>query len=158
MGVLAEERRGADVRVHVHVAKPEGAAPIWPAPFAGDWHGTSRDFMTKIIPPRICSGQHGPIPSRLSNRLQGESMSDLHQRFETAVAQSKNLPERPDNTTLLKIYALYKQATVGDAQGERPGFGDMVGRAKFDAWAALKGAAKGDAMSQYIELIDSLKD
>lgn len=85
-------------------------------------------------------------------------MSDLQQRFEAAVAQSKTLPERPDNATLLEIYALYKQGTSGDAQGPRPGFGDLVGRAKYDAWAALKGTTKDDAMSQYVGLIDSLKD
>jgi diazepam-binding inhibitor (GABA receptor modulator, acyl-CoA-binding protein) len=85
-------------------------------------------------------------------------MSDIQKRFEAAAAQSKNLPERPDNETLLKLYALYKQGTSGDAQGERPGFGDLIGRAKFDAWAELKGTAKEDAMSQYADLIDSLKD
>lgn len=85
-------------------------------------------------------------------------MSDLQKKFEAAVAQSKNLPERPDNDTLLKLYALYKQGTGGDAQGARPGFGDMIGRAKYDAWATFKGTAKDDAMQQYADLIDSLKD
>ena len=85
-------------------------------------------------------------------------MSDLQKRFEASVAQSKNLPERPDNNTLLKLYALYKQGSSGDAQGERPGFGDLIGRAKFDAWAALKGTTKDDAMSQYADLVDSLRD
>jgi acyl-CoA-binding protein len=81
----------------------------------------------------------------------------LKDHFEAAVAESKNLPERPDNMTLLKIYALYKQATAGDVEGKRPGFTDMVGRAKFDAWDALKGTASDDAMQQYIDLIESLK-
>ena len=85
-------------------------------------------------------------------------MPDLQKQFEAAVAQSKNLPERPDNDTLLKLYALYKQGTSGDAQGSRPGFGDLIGRAKYDAWAAVKGTAKADAMQQYVDLIDSLKD
>ncbi|MBM3391987.1 MAG: acyl-CoA-binding protein [Betaproteobacteria bacterium] len=84
-------------------------------------------------------------------------MSDLQAGFEAAVAGSKTLSERPDNQTLLQLYALYKQATAGDAEGKRPGFGDMVGRAKFDAWAALKGTGKEDAMQRYIALIDSLK-
>lgn len=84
-------------------------------------------------------------------------MSELKTRFEKAVADSKNLPERPDNATLLKIYALYKQATVGDVEGKRPGFTDMVGRAKWDAWNELKGLAKEDAMQQYVELIEELK-
>ncbi|AVT02548.1 acyl-CoA-binding protein [Paracidovorax avenae] len=66
-------------------------------------------------------------------------MSDLNAAFEAAVAQSKNLSERPDNPTLLKIYALYKQATAGDNAEARPGFSDVVGRAKWDAWTKLKG-------------------
>ncbi|MCX7175312.1 MAG: acyl-CoA-binding protein [Proteobacteria bacterium] len=84
-------------------------------------------------------------------------MSDLKTQFESAVAESKNLPERPDNNSLLQIYALYKQATRGDAEGERPGFSDMIGRVKYDAWAALKGTASEGAMQRYIDLIESLK-
>ena len=84
-------------------------------------------------------------------------MADLKQQFEDAVAHSKGLPEKPDNMTLLKIYALYKQATVGDAEGRRPGFSDMVGRAKWDAWNALKGQSRDAAMQAYVELIESLQ-
>ena len=84
-------------------------------------------------------------------------MADLKAAFEAAVANSKNLSERPDNQTLLKIYALYKQASRGDADGERPGFADMVGRAKRDAWNGLKGKSTDDAMQEYIDLIESLK-
>ncbi len=84
-------------------------------------------------------------------------MSTLHEQFEQAVADSKNLPERPDNATLLKIYALYKQASAGDADGERPGFSDFVGRAKWDAWNALKGQTADEAKQAYIDLIDSLR-
>ena len=84
-------------------------------------------------------------------------MSALASQFELAVADSKNLPEKPDNMTLLKIYALYKQASAGDAEGKRPGFGDMVSRAKFDAWNGLKGTPPGSAMQDYIDLIESLK-
>lgn len=84
-------------------------------------------------------------------------MSDLKSRFEKAVAESKSLPEKPDNMTLLKIYALYKQASVGDAEGKRPGFTDMVGRAKWDAWNGLKGTSAEAAMQDYIDLIESLK-
>jgi diazepam-binding inhibitor (GABA receptor modulator, acyl-CoA-binding protein) len=65
------------------------------------------------------------------------SMSDLKALFEKAVAESKSLPDKPDNMTLLKIYALYKQASAGDVDGKRPGFTDMVGRAKWDAWNDL---------------------
>lgn len=84
-------------------------------------------------------------------------MADLKARFDAAVAASKSLPEKPDNQTLLKIYALYKQATAGDVDGKRPGFNDMVGRAKWDAWNELKGTAGESAQQDYIELIESLK-
>jgi len=82
----------------------------------------------------------------------------LQAQFEQAQADSKNLPERPDNMTLLKIYALFKQATAGDASGEQPGMTDFVGRAKWDAWDGLKGTSKDAAMQQYIDLITELKD
>ena len=82
----------------------------------------------------------------------------LQARFEAAQAASKALPERPDNMTLLEIYALYKQSTAGDAEGERPSFTDMVGRAKYDAWAGLKGTSKEEAMQKYIDLIADLQD
>ena len=84
-------------------------------------------------------------------------MSDLTKRFEAAVASSKNLSERPDNATLLKIYALYKQATAGDNTEKKPGFGDMVGRAKWDAWNNFKGTDADAAKQQYIDLIESLR-
>jgi acyl-CoA-binding protein len=64
--------------------------------------------------------------------------------------------QRPDNSTLLQIYALYKQATEGDVTGDKPGFGDLVGRAKWDAWNKLNGLPQEDAMQQYVDLIDSL--
>jgi acyl-CoA-binding protein len=85
-------------------------------------------------------------------------MADLTQQFEQAVADSKSLSERPDNATLLKLYALYKQGAAGDVQDKRPGFTDMIGRAKWDAWNELKGTARDDAMTQYIALIEDLKD
>ena len=81
----------------------------------------------------------------------------LQARFEQAVIDSKQLPEKPDNMTLLKIYALYKQASSGDVDGKRPGFTDMVGRAKWDAWNELKGTTGDTAKQDYIDLIESLK-
>ena len=81
----------------------------------------------------------------------------LQEQFTQAQADSKNLPERPDNMTLLKIYALYKQGSSGDVQGERPGMTDFVNRAKFDAWDGLKGTSQDQAMQQYIDLIEELK-
>lgn len=83
--------------------------------------------------------------------------SKLEKQFDKAVADSKQLPAKPDNATLLQIYALYKQATAGDVEGKRPGMTDFVGRAKYDAWAALKGKSAGDAMQDYVDLVESLK-
>ncbi|MDB5818081.1 MAG: acyl-CoA-binding protein [Rhizobacter sp.] len=84
-------------------------------------------------------------------------MSDLNARFDTAVAESKQLPEKPDNMTLLKIYGLFKQASSGDAAGERPGMTEFVARAKWDAWKALEGTSSDEAKAGYIDLIESLK-
>lgn len=83
-------------------------------------------------------------------------MLDLKARFDAAVANSRELSERPDNATLLRLYALYKQASVGDNPQQRPGMSDPVGRAKWEAWQACRGRSSEDAMRQYIELIDSL--
>lgn len=85
-------------------------------------------------------------------------MSELKNQFEAAVANSKKLAERPSNDVLLQLYALYKQATDGDVEGKRPGFTDMIGRAKYDAWVAIKGTGTDDAMQRYVDLIESLKD
>jgi diazepam-binding inhibitor (GABA receptor modulating acyl-CoA-binding protein) len=84
-------------------------------------------------------------------------MSTLNEQFEQAVADSKNLPERPDNMTMLKLYALYKQGSTGDVDGKRPGFTDMVGRAKWDAWNELKGQTSDEAKQAYIDLVEDLK-
>jgi acyl-CoA-binding protein len=81
----------------------------------------------------------------------------LQDQFTQAQLESKTLPERPDNMTLLKMYALFKQGSNGDVSGERPGFTDMVGRAKFDAWEQLKGTAREDAMQRYVDLVEELK-
>lgn len=84
-------------------------------------------------------------------------MSDLQGRFAQAQQDANVLDERPDNNTLLKLYALYKQATQGDAVGERPGSFDLVGRAKFDAWIAIKGTSAEEATQEYIDLVASLR-
>ena len=84
-------------------------------------------------------------------------MSDVNAKFEEAVKNSTSLSERPDNATLLKIYALYKQATEGDNEAKKPSFTDMVGRAKWDAWEKLKDTSLDDAKQQYVELINALR-
>lgn len=85
-------------------------------------------------------------------------MDDLQARFEQAAVDVQNLARKPDNDTLLRLYALYKQATQGNASGKRPGFTDFVGRAKYDAWARLRGKGREDAMDEYVDLVTRLKD
>ena len=82
---------------------------------------------------------------------------DLNAQVVASVALSKTLAERPDNPTLLKIYALYKQAAEGDNTGKKPSFSDIVERAKWDAWTRLKGTDGDAARQQYIDLIESLR-
>lgn len=82
---------------------------------------------------------------------------DLQSSFEAAQANSKLLAERPDNPTLLKIYGLFKQATLGDNAEKKPSFSDFVARAKWDAWTARKGLGADEAKQQYIDLIESLR-
>lgn len=84
-------------------------------------------------------------------------MTDIDTQFIQAHEDVQQLPERPGNLTLLRLYALYKQATRGDVQGDKPGFTDIVGKYKYDAWAALKGTAQDAAKQQYAELVESLK-
>ena len=81
----------------------------------------------------------------------------LEAAFQQASQDVQQLDERPSIENLLKLYALYKQATEGDVQGERPGMMDMKGRAKFDAWAGLQGLSAQDAMQDYVDLVESLK-
>ena len=76
--------------------------------------------------------------------------------FESAQKRVKSLSKRPSNETLLELYSLYKQGSVGDVQGKRPGMLDIKGRAKYDAWAARKGTSKDDAMDAYVTLVDRL--
>lgn len=83
-------------------------------------------------------------------------MSDLKKRFEDAAQSVKKLKEDPGNDAKLQLYALYKQGTEGDVQGKRPGFTDMIGRAKYDAWAKAKGLSEEEAMKKYVELVKSL--
>ena len=83
--------------------------------------------------------------------------ADLQSRFQLATEDSKKLSKRPDNNTLLKLYSLYKQSTVGDVTGSRPGGFDMEGKLKYDAWARQKGKAREAAMQEYVDLVESLK-
>ena len=84
-------------------------------------------------------------------------MADLKARFEQAQKDAKTLSKRPSNEDMLALYSMYKQGSSGDANGSRPGMLDLVGRAKYDAWAGVKGKGKDEAMQEYIDLIESLK-
>lgn len=90
-----------------------------------------------------------PVPPVSSN-------DDLRRDFEQAAVDVKRLGERPDNDTLLRLYALYKQGSAGDIRQERPGFFDFVGTAKHEAWAKLDGMPADEAMRRYIELVRQL--
>lgn len=79
-------------------------------------------------------------------------MSDLASRFSQAQARIKPVTGL-SNDVMLDLYALYKQSTVGDVSGSRPGMLDVKGRAKYDAWAKRKGISKDAAMEQYIALV-----
>ena len=83
-------------------------------------------------------------------------MSEVSDDFEKAAAAVKSLPERPDDQTMLTLYALYKQGSVGDVTGEKPGFLDFVGVAKYEAWERLSGVPERDAKQRYIDLVKSL--
>jgi len=83
-------------------------------------------------------------------------MTDLRREFEQAAEDIQRLGKRPDNDTLLKLYALYKQGSEGDLHRAQPGFFDFVGTAKHEAWAQLNGMSTDDAMRRYIELVRQL--
>ncbi len=82
---------------------------------------------------------------------------DLQARFAQASQDVTQLSQAPDNLMKLRLYALYKQGSAGDATGPRPGMLDMVGRAKFDAWKALEGTTQDEAKQMYIDLVGELK-
>jgi len=84
-------------------------------------------------------------------------MADQKTKFEAAAEDVKKLEERPDNDTLLKLYALYKQGSEGDVTGPKPGFFDFVGTAKYEAWAKLKGTKAEEAQQKYIDLVKKLR-
>lgn len=84
-------------------------------------------------------------------------MSNLDPAFQQAFEDVQTLTERPDNETMLKLYSLYKQGTEGDVQGEKPGFFDFVGVAKYEAWEKLQGMPADEAKQGYIDLVKQLK-
>ena len=83
-------------------------------------------------------------------------MGDSSDLFEQAAEAVKSLPARPDDATMLQLYALYKQGSAGDVSGPKPGFFDFVGAAKYEAWEKLQGTDPGEAQAQYVELVRKL--
>ncbi len=83
-------------------------------------------------------------------------MSELNDAFANAQIEVKKLSRKPDDDTLLKLYAFYKQGTEGDVSGEKPGFFDFVGAAKYEAWEKLKGMPQDEAKQHYINLVNKL--
>ena len=83
-------------------------------------------------------------------------MTEINKRFEQAGIAVKSLPERPDNDTMLQLYALYKQGSAGDVSGDKPGLFDFVGAAKYGAWEGLKGLSQDDAKTRYVDLVSKL--
>ena len=84
-------------------------------------------------------------------------MADLKTDFQKAAQDVMNLEERPDNETMLRLYALYKQGSEGDVKGEKPGFFDFVGSAKNEAWTRMKGVDQEEAKQRYIDLVAQLR-
>ena len=82
---------------------------------------------------------------------------NLDDNFKSAADRATELPKRPPNDILLKLYALYKQGNEGDVTGDRPGFADFEGRAKFDAWNKIKGKSTAEAKQEYISLVEKLE-
>jgi diazepam-binding inhibitor (GABA receptor modulator, acyl-CoA-binding protein) len=98
----------------------------------------------------LTSSSSVTLPYQLS------AMNDLQREFEQAATDIKQLGERPDNDTLLRLYALFKQGHEGDVHGAQPGFFDFIGTAKQEAWALLKGMSQDEAMRKYISLVRQL--
>lgn len=83
-------------------------------------------------------------------------MSTENELFESAALAVKALTQRPDDNTMLQLYALYKQGSSGDVSGDKPGFFDFVGVAKYEAWEKLQGTSQEEAQAAYIELVNKL--
>lgn len=83
-------------------------------------------------------------------------MSTENELFESAALAVKSLTQRPDDNTMLQLYALYKQGSSGDVSGDKPGFFDFVGVAKYEAWEKLQGTSQEEAQTAYIELVNKL--
>lgn len=117
-------------------------------------------FPTPAKRPHIVSALTPSSPDTKVSTSDGDAGS-LPSRFDAIVAKVRSAPAegpfKPSNELKLKMYGLYRQATEGDVQGKRPGFTDVVGRFKYDAWGALRGTSRETAMQSYIEEVERLQ-
>lgn len=81
----------------------------------------------------------------------------LNDDFKSAAERVTLLSKRPPNDIMLQLYSLFKQGNEGDVSGDRPGFADFEGRAKFDGWKKLQGKSGDDAKQEYISLVEKLE-
>jgi len=107
--------------------------------------------MNKLLPPNLFCCKNPVFGSVHSDELESRSM------FEKAVDDSKKLMVKPDAETLLQLYSLYKQATIGDVNTAPPNAFNIVAKAKHDAWSSLKGKSQKEAAREYVELVNNLK-
>lgn len=105
----------------------------------------SADFVLEDVPQKTVE----PI-------LVNETMTDLEKKFEDAKNKVMTLPEKPGNDVMLELYALNKQATIGDLNIDKPAMFDFVAAAKYNAWNGKKGMTKEDAQQKYIDYVESL--
>lgn len=121
------------------------------------------DLCARAAPAAVWKDRSTPRDGPLVKIGRSETLTETpdertHRPIRPGQIDVKQLTERPGNLTLLRLYALFKQATDGDAHGDKPGFTDIVGKYKYDAWEALKGTSQDAAKQQYIELVESLKN
>jgi acyl-CoA-binding protein len=124
--------------------------------FARACYKPHRLLILAHCPERTMADSKKPDPKKPDTKKPDPGKADLNKSFEDAAKKALNLKERPDNDTMLKLYALYKQGASGDVTGEKPGFFDFVGVAKYEAWAKLKGTAQETAKKQYVDLVKKL--
>ncbi|KAI3356601.1 hypothetical protein L3Q82_017799 [Scortum barcoo] len=107
---------------------------------------------------KIIHQAHGAKESKCHFSIDMKLSFLLQAKFDTAAAEVKQLKAKPTDEEMLQVYSLFKQATVGDVNTGRPGMFDFTGKAKWDAWEKQKGKSKEDAMNEYINLVEQLKE
>ncbi|KAM1784425.1 hypothetical protein FF1_037385 [Malus domestica] len=78
------------------------------------------------------------------------------EEFDEHAEKAKTLPKSTTNENKLNLYGLHKQATVGAVSTSRPGMFNMKDRVMWDAWKAVEGKSKEEAMGDYITKVKQL--